>query len=168
MKTILIFTAVLLMALPSMSQTTDTDSLSKAELSKLAFMTGTWKGTGWMMGQNGARSEFEQREDIQFKLDSTLLVVEGTGSAGGRVVHNAYAILTWNKNEDRYSFRSYLQNGQSGDFPAELLDGKLYWYPNASVRYVAWTNENGQWVEKGEYRRGDNWMQFFEMTLERE
>lgn len=168
MKTILLITASILMAIPAWSQATETDSLSRANISQLAFMTGTWKGTGWMMGQGGSRSEFDQREDIRFKLDSTLLVVEGTGTAGGKVVHNAYAILTWNKNEDKYSFRSYLQNGQSGDFPAELLDGKLYWYPSAGVRYVVWTNEQGQWIEKGEFKRGDTWMQFFEMTLERE
>lgn len=167
MKIISTIVLTVLLINQSFSQTFETDSLSKSKISELAFMVGNWKGTGWMMGQGG-KSEFEQTEKIQFKLDSTAILIEGIGKANGKIVHNALAILTYNKTDNNYSFRSYLQNGQNAEFKAELIDKKLYWYPNENVRYIIWLNEKGQWYEKGEYKREDKWFQFFEMTLDKE
>jgi len=150
----------------SFSQSSETDSLSKSKISELSFMVGNWEGTGWMAGREG-KSNFDQTEEIEFKLDSTAILIEGKGSANGKVVHNALAILTYNKAEDNYTFRSFLPSGQNAEFKAELIDKKLYWYPTESVRYIIWLNDNGQWYEKGEYKRGENWSQFFEMTLDR-
>lgn len=168
MKTILFFAFAILFAGQSFSQSSETESTAKANISQLKFMVGDWKGTGWMMGRDGVKSEFDQKEKIQFKLDSTMVLIEGMGQANGKIVHNALALLTYNRDEDKLAFRSYMQNGQSGDFPAELIDGKLYWYPNPGVRYIIWINEKGQWYETGEFNRGENWTQFFEMTLDRE
>lgn len=130
-------------------------------------MVGNWKGKGWIMGKNG-KSEFDQTEKIEFKLDSTAILIEGKGISNDKVVHNALAILTYNKSKDNYSFRSYLQSGMNAEFKAEIIDNKLYWYPNENVRYIIWLNENDQWYEKGEYKKEGNWNQFFEMTLDRE
>lgn len=168
MKTILIFAFALLFVNLSLSQSSETDSISKSKVSQLEFMVGDWKGSGWMMGRDGSKSEFDQTEEIKFKLDSTMVLVEGMGKSGGKIIHNALAIITYNIEEDKFAFRSYMQNGQSGEFPAEMIDGKLYWYPNPNVRYIIWTNENDQWYETGEFKRGEDWMQFFEMTLDRE
>ena len=167
MKIISTIVLTVLLINQSFSQSFETDSLSKSKISELAFMVGNWKGTGWMMGQGG-KSEFEQTEKIQFKLDSTAILIEGMGKANGKIVHNALAILTYNKTDNNYSFRSYLQNGQNAEFKAELIDKKLYWYPNENVRYIIWLNKKGQWYEKGEYKREDKWFQFFEMTLDKE
>ncbi len=168
MKRITIFAFAFLLASHLFAQSTETDSISKANISQLEFMVGNWKGSGWMMGRDGQKSTFDQTELIQFKLDSTMVLIEGKGTAQGKVIHNALALLTYNKAEDKIAFRSYMQNGQSGDFPAELIDGKLYWYPNPNVRYIIWTTEKDQWYETGEFKRGENWTQFFEMILDRE
>ncbi len=168
MKSILIVAFAVVFTVSSFSQSSDTDSLSKSKISQLEFMVGNWEGSGWMMGRDGSKSEFDQTENIQFKLDSTMVLIEGLGKSQGKVVHNALALLTYNKAEDKLSFRSYLQNGLGGEFPAELTEGRLYWYPNQNVRYIIWINEQGQWFETGEFLRGENWMQFFEMTLDKE
>ena len=168
MKTVLILALVILFVIPSFSQSSETDSISKANISQLEFMVGNWKGSGWMMGRDGQKSEFDQTEKIQFKLDSTMVLIEGLGTSQGKVIHNALALLTYNKEENKLAFRSYMQNGQSGDFPAELIDGKLFWYPNPNVRYIIWTTGEDQWYETGEFKRGESWTQFFEMTLDRE
>ena len=167
MKTILTIVLVGLVINQSFCQSFETDSLSKSKIVDLGFMVGNWKGNGWMMGQEG-KSEFEQTENIQFKLDSTAILIEGVGRTNGKIVHNALAILTYNKINENYSFRSYLQNGQNAEFKGELIDNKFYWYPNEKVRYIIWLNDNGQWYEKGEYKREDNWNQFFEMILDLE
>ncbi|WJJ96616.1 hypothetical protein [Algibacter luteus] len=148
------------------SQSSKTDSISKSKISELQFMVGKWEGSGWMMGRQG-KSNFVQTEDISFKLDSTAIHIEGKGMANGKTIHDALAILTYNKNDDNYLFRSYLPSGQNAEFKAELIDSKLYWYPNENVRYIIWLTENGQWYEKGEYQREGNWNQFFEMTLDK-
>lgn len=166
MKTSLIIFLLIFSINTSFSQSSETDSLSKSKITELSFMVGNWEGTGWMAGKGG-KSNFDQTEEIEFKLDSTAILIEGKGTANGKVVHNALAILTYNKAEDNYTFRSFLPSGQNAEFKAELIENKLFWYPNENVRYIIWLNENRQWYERGEYKRGEDWNQFFEMTLDK-
>ncbi|CAN5383873.1 hypothetical protein BH23BAC1_BH23BAC1_05400 [soil metagenome] len=35
------------------------------------------------------------------------------------------------------------------------------------MRYIINLNDQGQWYEKGEIKRNGNWLQFFEMTLDK-
>jgi hypothetical protein len=154
-----------LITLTTFAQSTETDAKLQSELKKLSFMEGKWEGNGWMIGRDGVRSEFTQTENIQFKLDNTLLYIEGLGKSDGKVVHDALAIISFDKEKGHYNFRSYLANGMSGDFMAELIDGKLYWHPTDFIRYIIYLNKNDQWHEKGEINRDGNWIQFFEMTL---
>ncbi|NMM50497.1 hypothetical protein [Marinigracilibium pacificum] len=149
----------------SFAQSFETDTESKTEVSKLHFMAGKWKGEGWMYTPDRQKMTFKQTENIQFKLDSTTLLIEGLGMNEGKIVHNAMAIVSYDKEQNLYSFRSYLQNGRKGEFKGELIDGKFYWYPNDNMRYIIALNDQGQWYETGEYKRENDWFQFFEMTL---
>jgi len=58
-----------------MGQKAQTDSLAQQQISKLGFLRGSWAGSGWMMGRDGQKLQFAQSENIQFKLDSTLLLI---------------------------------------------------------------------------------------------
>ena len=127
-----------------------TDLVSQSRIAQLDFMAGKWEGSGWMIGQDRQRHEFEQTEDIRFKLDDTILLIEGKGISNGNVIHNALAIVSFDKEEDQYKFRSYLANGRKGEFKAELIDGKFYWYPMDNMRYIIEINDQGNWYEKGE------------------
>lgn len=167
MKPITIISCVFLSISYSFAQSIETDSLAKANISKLDFLVGNWKGNGWMYSQDRQRHEFEQTEDIQFKLDGTAILIEGLGKSEGKVIHNAIALITYDKKEGRYSFSSYLSNGRKGDFKAELIGEKFYWYPMENMRYIIEINETGQWFEIGEYKQSDSWNKFFEMTLEK-
>lgn len=155
---------VLALAQPSY----DLNEASQKKLSALSFLEGKWKGSGWMMGQDRVRSTFEQEENVQFKLSGTLLEVEGIGTSEGKVVHHALAVITAGEGEGKFDFTSFLQSGEKGTYPAELIDGKLYWYPVKEVRYVIEINAQGQWFEVGEYNAGNAWYKFFEMTLEKQ
>lgn len=166
MKTALTIVLTAFLIHSSFSQPVQPDPEIQAKMAELAFIVGNWKGDGWMM-REGGRAEFNQTENIAYKLDSTIIVIEGLGMAGGRVIHNAYAIISYDKENGEYSFRSYLPNGQNNEFDAELIDNKLHWYPNDNVRYIIWLNEKGQWYETGEYKKGEEWVQYFEMTLDR-
>ena len=144
-----------------------TDPVNKSEISKLMFLTGKWEGKGWMMGQDRQRHTFDQTEDLTFKLDSTLLVIEGHGKSDGRDVHDAFAIVAYNKESKQYDFTSFLANGQKGTFKAELKENKLIWYPTDNMTYIIEVNEKGQWHEIGEMTMNGNTFRFFEMTLDK-
>lgn len=150
------------------AQDMETNQSNKREVSKLAFIVDDWKGNGWMMGQDGQKHSFSQTENISFKLDSTAILIQGHGMNDGKVIHNAMAIITYNKAENHYNFHSYLANGREDSFKAELIDKKLYWYPMPNMRYIIFINEKGQWYETGEMQRGEQWFQFFEMTLDKQ
>ena len=145
----------------------ETDEISKREISKLAFIVGDWEGEGWMMAQNGIQHSFVQFEKIIFKLDSTAILIEGLGMDDEKVIHNALAIITYNKEEKNFNFTSFLANGMGGKFKGELIGEKFYWYPRDNMRYIIYLNEDGQWFETGEMKNGEDWFQFFEMTLDK-
>ena len=89
-------------------------------------------------------------------------------SGKGLVTHNALAVISFNKEENTYNFQSYMSNGRSGSFKAELIENKLFWYPVDNIRYIIFINDEGQWYETGEMNRNEQWFQFFEMTLDKE
>ncbi len=142
-----------------------TDSISKLELSKLEFLIGEWEGEGWIMGRDKQKHAFQQTENIQFKIDGVAILIEGLGKSNGQITNNSLAIISYNKKDSNYTFQSYTSTGHGGSFKAELIEGKLFWYPNENMRFVGWINEKGQWHESGELKNDEKWNQFFEMTL---
>ncbi|HBH22110.1 MAG TPA: hypothetical protein DDY13_01675 [Cytophagales bacterium] len=159
---------ILLLSNYSFAQFAETDQEAKAAMTQLAFIVGDWSGEGWMMGRDREKRLFDQTENIRFKLDSAAILIEGVGSHKGEVVHNALAIVTYDKAKQHYNFRSYLANGRVGEYKAELIDDKFYWYPRDDMRYIIEMNDQGQWFEVGEMNREGTWYQFFEMTLNKE
>jgi len=161
-----LFSAVcILLAFPAISQPGKIDTIAKAQIIKLAFITGEWKGSGWVLGADKQKHYFDQTEKVQFKLDSTALLIEGVGKTNGIVTHNALAIITFVKSKEHFNFQSYLSSGHGGSFKAELLANRLYWYPSDNMRYIIYLTDKGQWYETGEINQNGQWMQFFEMTL---
>lgn len=140
---------------------------SQEAMKPLAFLEGKWKGTGWMMSRDQQKYEFEQTEEVSFQLSGTHLMIKGQGVSDGKVIHHALAMISPTSEAGDFDFTSFLQSGQKGSFKSELIDGVLYWYPNDQVRYVIRLNDAGQWYEVGEYNMGENWFQFFEMTLDK-
>lgn len=168
MKSVSSLLLCFLISISTFAQMGGTDQEAKEAMRKLAFIEGKWAGEGWMMGQDGQKNPFSQTEDISFKLDGTALLIEGKGMDGDQTIHNALAIVTYNKKDKNYSFQSYLANGMAGKFKAELIEDKFYWYPMENMRYIIFLNEEGQWKEIGEMKQGENWFQFFEMTLDKQ
>lgn len=164
-----LFLGAILSAFPARlnAQMIQTDLEAQSAIKQLEFMVGQWKGSGWIMGRDGQRHNFIQTEDVQFKLDSTVILIEGLGKTGDVVTHNAMAILSYNKAEENYKFHSWLSTGRGGAFTGELKEGIFYWYPGENIRYVIHINQDGQWYEKGEMNRDGSWFQFLEMTLDR-
>ncbi|MEP0712553.1 MAG: hypothetical protein ABJC55_11560, partial [Algoriphagus sp.] len=144
-----------------------TDTIAQEKALKLNFLVGEWKGSGWIIGQDMIKRTFDQTETVQFKLDSTALLIEGKGQSNEKIVQEALAIITYKGESNQYDFQSFLPSGQKGLYKSELTEGALYWYPTNFIRYTIRVNEQGQWYEIGEINKIGNWYPFFEMTLDK-
>ncbi len=141
-------------------------------LDQLDFMAGKWAGSGWMFIQGGKRVTFEQTEDIQWKAGKAALAIEGKGHSEGKVIHDAFAVITYDPQKKTYDFNSVLASGMGGKFTAKILaENTFEWkmeMPGRTITYVITLNDKGQWYEKGMVKMGEGQeFQFFEMTLDR-
>src|ERR1035441_7276030 len=73
-------------------------------MKKLEFLVGRWSGEGIVVRGPGDPMRLRQTEDVQWKLDGLVMVVEGTGrNAEGQVVFRAFATIAY---DDTTSTRS--------------------------------------------------------------
>lgn len=156
----------LLLTLTALQQPALTGPIKEA-----GFLVGTWEGEGFMMTQDG-RHEATVREVITPKAGGTVLSLEGLGKdkATGAVVHDAFGVLFYDQQAKAYRMRSFVSSGQGGEFPATIKDGVIVWTLSGGgreVRYTIQLDEQGRWHEIGEYKTGDAWTKFFEMTLKK-
>jgi hypothetical protein len=147
-------------------------------MKKLDFLVGQWKGEGWMEFAPGERRTFKAMETAQSKLGGLLLTIDGLhrGQLGGKgkevVVHNAFAVVSYDDKARRYRFDAFTAHGNREDAEAKVTDGQLVWgmkIPKfGEVRYTIKLDDKGRLFEIGEVSQdGKAWRKFFEMTLER-
>lgn len=155
------------------AQIPDFSAEVKKEMQKVEIMAGKWEGRGWRQNPNGEKSFSNVSENLYWKLDGTILVMEGIGKTDeGNVVHNAFGVLSYNPFQKKYRMSSHLTNGMSTDASFEVIESnKLFkwWFEDGggTIRYTI-INDGKNWKEDGEYSRdGNNWSKFFEMNLVR-
>lgn len=170
---------VLTLTLSALAQAPPGGMASRDEMKKIAFLIGKWKGEGTIMTGPGAKHSAIINEEISPKLDGLVLMIEGKGidknspSDAPRVVHHAFATLSYDASAKKFVMRAYLRDGRYVNADAALNDkGALVWgfeLPGiGKVRYTIVVNAKGQWHEIGEFSRdGTTWMQNFEMTLDK-
>lgn len=163
---LLFFGATAFAQMPEMSEE------HRQALDQLDFMAGKWSGSGWLFVQGGKRVTFEQTEDIEWKAGKAALAIEGKGHSEGKVIHDAFAVITYDPQKKAYDFNSVLASGMGGKFAAKILaENTFEWkmdMPGRTITYVITLNDKGQWYEKGMVKMGEGQeFQFFEMTLDR-
>jgi hypothetical protein len=147
-------------------------------MKKLDFLVGRWQGESWTEFAPGQKRRARGSETVERKLDGLLLTIEGRhrrladDKAGGAVVHNAFAVVSYDDRAKRYRFQAYTGTGQYADAEAKVADGRLEWSMQVPglghMRYTITVNDKGQWSEVGEMSRdGKEWRTFFGMTLDR-
>ncbi len=150
-----------------------------AEMSKLKFLVGDWRGEGWVEFAPGQRHAFTSAEHVQLKLDGLLLLIEGIhhtrfpGSTEAIKMHHALATVRYDGDAKAFRMSAYKNDGKSVEPGAEFKDGAFVWGfkdPRLGhLRYTIRLNSSGQWFEEGERSPdGKDWKKFFEMTLSRE
>ncbi len=177
---LLTFTLFLFSVQTALAQSTESTQTTELDaMSRLDFMLGTWEGEGWIMRGPGARHTFKGSETVTSMLGGMIMTVEGVhraedpDSGEEMVIHHAFGVFSYVLDDDMYRFQTHLSDGRAGEYEAHMDGDNLIWgmeHPQAGLtRYTIGLNESGEWHEIGESSRdgGENWFQFFEMTLHR-
>ncbi len=150
-----------------------------AEMKKMDFLIGTWKGKGWIILPSG-RETFTVTESLESKLNGQIVVVDGLGKSKDektskeRIVHQTYGIFSYDADADKIQFRWYKAVGGEENLSTIDVSGdnKFSWgfdvpENGVKVKFSESINEKGNWLEIGEMTRdgGKTWFKFFEMEL---
>jgi hypothetical protein len=160
---------------PATAQAPD-PAAHRVGMDSLAFMIGEWHGEGWMVQGPGKRELVTLRETVTRKLGGVVFEVEGigtvpgTGAAGGRTVHHALGVISYEPTTRAYTLRAYLATGQYADFSLTPIAGGVRWereVPGGRIRNTARFDAD-TWYEVGEFSRdGASWTQVMDMNLRR-
>lgn len=177
MKKLILLMCLLLIPVDALAQ--DHGTSSAAEMKKLEFLLGEWKGEGWIEMGPGGRKTFKQTETVQSKLNGVVTIIEGLGKSKlpdtGQevVVHQALAVISYDSTAKKFQFRAFRGDGNYIDANMTVSDKSLIWgfrdpQRNVEIKYTIQFNDASQWVEVGEFSLdGKTWRKFFEMTLQR-
>jgi hypothetical protein len=142
-----------------------------AGMAKLGFMRGVWAGPATGTARDGTHYAVTQTERMGPMLGGDIVVIEGRGyNADGSTGFNAFAVVSYDPQADKYALRSYAQ-GLVGTFELKLTPTGYVWEipagPSAVIRFTA-TIQGDTWREVGEYVAGDKPpVGTFEMNLTR-
>jgi len=142
-------------------------------MQKLSFLTGKWSGEALIFEGPGEPLKIRQTEDVQYKLDGLVMLIEGTGTnlESGQVVFRALATIAYDDATKTYRFRAH-NRGRYLDTELKVTDNACEWgfqAGPATVRNVMRLNEKGEWYETTEVTFGTNPpRRTLEMTVRRE
>ena len=123
---------------------------------KLSFLTGHWSGPVTIVRGTGEPLHLAQTEDVEYKLDGLVLLIEGRStSANGKVLFSALATIAYDDTSRTYRFRAY-NDGHYLDCELFVLEHGFSWGFAAGPAH---TVNNMQLTDKGE------WNEFSEMTV---
>jgi len=99
------------------------------------------------------------------------LVIDGLGTdvETNEIIHQAFAVISYDRNAQKYLMRAIRGDGNYVDADFEVIkEGNYIWgftHPMAGkMKYTA-NIIDGKWIEKGEMSRDNTtWFPFFEMT----
>jgi hypothetical protein len=151
----------------------------KKKLEIFANWVGQWKGQGTIQRGPGNSSSSEVTEDIEMKLDGSLIVMEGIGkrldeqTKSEKIVHHAFGVLSYDTKTAQYKFKTYLAEGLTADAWFNVVgENKYQWgfdVPQGKIRYTITIDPVAKtWQEVGEYSSDEKtWYKTFEMNLKK-
>ena len=119
-------------------------------MQKLAFLAGHWTGPITVVRGPGEPFKAAQSEDVQFKLDVLVMLVEGKSTASdGKVEFSAMATISYDDATKTYRFRAY-HDGQYIDTELAVTASGFSWGFQGGPAHVVNTmhlTEKGEWQE---------------------
>lgn len=132
----------------------------RVAMQRLSFLTGSWSGEAHVRRGAGDLVTLAQTEEVQYKLDGLVLVIEGTGRprTDQRPFLQALGIISFDDVTGAYRIRAW-NDGRFLESEIQLLsDGKsLHWgFGAGDIRSTTFLriDKDGQWTENAELMVG--------------
>jgi hypothetical protein len=126
---------------------------------KLSFLAGHWSGPVTIVRGPGEALHLTQTEDVEYKLDGLVLLVEGKStSAEGKVLFAALATIAYDDASHAYRFRAY-SDGHYLDTELAVPANGFSWSFTAGPAHIVNTMHltgRGEWHEVTEVTVGSN------------
>ncbi len=133
--------------------------VQREAMHKLSFLAGRWFGPANIIRGPGEPLHLTQSEDVQYKLDGLVLLIEGKStSADGRVLFSALATIAYDDASRTYRFRAY-NDGHYLDTELTVPGNGFSWSYAAGPARIVNTMHltgKGEWSEVTEVTLGGN------------
>ena len=131
--------------------------IQRQAMQKLSFLAGHWSGAVTVVRGPGEPLKATQTEDVQFKLDGLVLLIEGKSTGDdGKVIFRALATVAYDDASKTYRFRAY-HDGRYVDTDLAVPGNGFSWSYAAGPAHVVNTmklTEKAQWQETTEVEMG--------------
>ncbi|MEO7143046.1 MAG: hypothetical protein ABI165_06025 [Bryobacteraceae bacterium] len=156
MAALLVSPGAALAAQPPASSST---GVQREAMRKLSFLAGRWSGPVTIVRGPGEPLRLTESEDVQYKLDGLVLLIEGkSASAGGKVLFSALATIAYDDASHTYRFRAY-NDGHYIDTELVVPANGFSWSFTAGPARIVNTMKltaKGEWNEVTEVAAGGN------------
>ncbi len=123
--------------------------IQREAMHKLAFLAGHWSGPATIF-QGPEPLHLTQTEEVAYKLDGLVLLIEGKSTAAdGKVQFSALATVAFDDASKTYRFRAY-HDGRYVDTELTVVDNGFSWGFAAGPAHVLNTmhlTAQGEWHE---------------------
>ncbi len=147
------FFALLLLAsvlLPAQQPGPNSTESQRSAMQKLAFLSGRWSGPVTITRGPGEPLRVMQTEDVQYKLDGMVMLVEGKSTdETGKIRFSALATISYDDSAHAYRFRAY-NDGHYIDTELTVADNGFSWAFDAGPAHIVNTmhlTDKGEWKE---------------------
>jgi hypothetical protein len=152
-------TTIALMISFSLSAAAQQPDAQREAMRKLAFMAGHWSGPVTIVRGPGEPLHLTQTEDIEYKLDGLVMIIEGKSTnADGKVLFSALATVAYDDATHTYRFRAYNDGHYLDTELAVPADGFSWSFTSGPARIVNTMHltGKGEWQELTEVIVGSN------------
>lgn len=155
----LVATTVATFSVAAQQPGVDSAEAQREAMQKLSFLAGRWSGPVTIFHGPGEPLHLTQTEDVAYKLDGLVLLVEGKSTnAEGKVLFSALATIAYDDASHIYRFRAYNQ-GRYLDTEFSVPANGFSWGFTAGPAHILNTmhlTDKGEWEETTEATVGSN------------
>jgi hypothetical protein len=147
------------LSLPARQPPSNSVDVQREAMRKLSFLAGHWSGPVTIVRGLGEPLHLTQTEDVEYKLDGLLLLIEGKStSADGKVLFSALATITYDDASHTYRFRGY-NDGHYLDTDLTVPTNGFSWSFTSGPAHIVNTMHltgKGEWDEVTDVTVGSN------------
>jgi hypothetical protein len=133
--------------------------MQREAMQKLSFLAGHWSGPATIVRGPGEPLHLTQTEDIQYKLDGLVMLIEGASrDAVGKTQFSALATIAFDEATHTYRFRAY-HDGRFLGTELTVAANSFSWGFDSGPAHIANTmhlTSKGEWAEVTDVTVGSN------------